>query len=180
MLPFFSVVEGAVSLDACQRLIDSFSVNELRPAGVGGGDSGSGVARDVRDVRKVQVAYDRGIGAAMSGIGLAQNHEHWRFDITHSDQCDLLRYDREGHYEGHIDSFFQRDVACRKLSVLLFLNDDFAGGKFYLLTEERKVYPIQRPGTVVVFPSFMVHGVEPVTDGLRFSLITWLVGPWFR
>lgn len=35
-------------------------------------------------------------------------------------------------------------------------------------------------GTVVVFPSFLLHGVENVTSGVRYSLVTWMVGPSFR
>lgn len=32
----------------------------------------------------------------------------------------------------------------------------------------------------IVFPSFMPHGVEPVTKGIRYSVVTWMVGPYFK
>ncbi len=43
-----------------------------------------------------------------------------------------------------------------------------------------RMYPQQTPGTVLVFPSFMPHGVEPVTKGVRYSVVTWMVGPYFK
>jgi len=64
--------------------------------------------------------------------------------------------------------------------VLLFLNDDFEGGKLYLKNGPEKIYPPQSAGTVLAFPSFILHGVEPVTSGVRRSIVTWLVGPTFK
>jgi PKHD-type hydroxylase len=69
---------------------------------------------------------------------------------------------------------------CRKLTILAFLNDDFEGGRLFLQTGHNRVYPPQQPGSVLVFPSFVLHGVEPVTKGIRRSVVTWLVGPWFK
>lgn len=177
MLPGFVVVEDAVRPETCPRLIEACSEHGLQNAQVGGGNR----ARDIRDVRLIHLPVDRGIGATMAGVGLAVNRDNWRFDVTHCAQCDFLRYDKEGHYEAHVDTFMQRDDdATRKLSVLLFLSDEHEGGRFFLHEGSRKTYPVQKPGTVVVFPSFMLHGVEPVTSGERFTLITWLVGPWLR
>lgn len=177
MLPEFVVIEDAVKSETCPRLIEACSSQGLQNAQVGGGAR----VRDIRDVRLVKLPIDRGIAATMAGIGLAVNRDNWRFDVTHCAQCDFLRYDKEGHYQAHVDMFMDRDADdTRKLSVLLFLNDDFEGGRFFIQTGAKKTYPVQRPGTVVVFPSFFVHGVEPVTSGERFSLITWVVGPWLR
>jgi PKHD-type hydroxylase len=69
---------------------------------------------------------------------------------------------------------------CRKLTVLAFLNDDFEGGRLFLQVGHEKMYPIQKAGTVLVFPSFILHGVEPVVKGIRRSIVTWMVGPWFK
>ena len=45
---------------------------------------------------------------------------------------------------------------------------------------KEKVYPAQDSGDVIIFPSFLTHGVEPVTSGIRRSIVTWLVGPFFK
>ena len=96
-------------------------------------------------------------------------------------QTEYLKYDVDGHYETHVDTYIAPKVTeCRKLTILAFLNDDFEGGKLYLQNGSGKTYPPQDKGTVLVFPSFINHGVEPVTKGIRRSIVTWLVGPWFK
>jgi PKHD-type hydroxylase len=89
-------------------------------------------------------------------------------------------YDNTGKYETHVDTFHAILEETRKLTVLAFLNDDFEGGKFYIQNSFKRLYPQQTPGTVLVFPSFMPHGVEPITKGIRYSVVTWMVGPYFK
>ena len=35
-------------------------------------------------------------------------------------------------------------------------------------------------GTIIVFPSFIRHRVNPVTKGIRYSLVNWFEGPAFK
>jgi PKHD-type hydroxylase len=122
-----------------------------------------------------------GIGATLTGIGINANANYFKFQVTKANQCDFLRYDIDGHYVSHVDTFVDAEFAeCRKLTVLLILNDDFEGGKFYIQDGDKKTYPPQKAGTVLIFPSFLLHGVEPVTSGIRRTIVTWLVGDWFK
>jgi PKHD-type hydroxylase len=65
-------------------------------------------------------------------------------------------------------------------SAIIYINDDFKGGKFYLQNGHEKYYPPQSKGTVLVFPSFIMHGVEDVEDGNRYSVVCWMVGKFFK
>tara|TARA_Y100000996_G_C22363689_1_gene577965 strand:- start:531 stop:770 length:240 start_codon:yes stop_codon:yes gene_type:complete len=58
-------------------------------------------------------------------------------------------------------------------TVLLYLNDDYEGGKFMVAT--KKIKPKAR--SAVVFPSnFMYpHEAEVVTRGTRWSIVSWLM-----
>jgi len=38
----------------------------------------------------------------------------------------------------------------------------------------------QLKGRVLAFPSFMIHGVAPVTKGKRESVVVWVEGPKFK
>tara|TARA_R110000796_G_scaffold247385_1_gene372818 strand:+ start:2007 stop:3122 length:1116 start_codon:yes stop_codon:yes gene_type:complete len=171
----------AVSTQACDRLIESIEgKSDGEHASVGFGDE-TIVVKEIRDVRRVQLGVVRGVGATMSGIGLTANNETWKFNVTHSNQAEYLRYDVNGHYRAHVDTFIDPQAEeTRKLTVLVFLNNDFEGGQFYIQNGGDKVYPYQKAGTAIVFPSFLVHGVEPVTKGVRRSVVTWMVGPWFK
>ena len=68
----------------------------------------------------------------------------------------------------------------RKLTIITILNDDYEGGKLYLHYGNEREYPQLEPGDVIIFPSFLVHGVEPIISGIRRSVVTWLVGPYFK
>lgn len=171
----------AMTPEAAKKLIESLEAQaQGEDAQIGMGTDGV-VNREIRDVKRVTLPSYRGIGATMVGLGMAANQQAWKFDVTHSNQTDYLKYDVEGHYHAHVDTFMKPgDAECRKLTVLIFLNDDFEGGRLFLQNEHEKIYPPQGPGTCLVFPSFMLHGVEPVTKGIRRSIVTWLVGPWFK
>jgi hypothetical protein len=171
---------NAVPEDACKRLINSIEQLDTEVAKIGVNKAGV-VDKKIRDVKKVQLPAWVGLGAQMSGMGIFANQQAWKFDVTHANQCDYLIYDVEGHYHAHTDTFMDPTQAeCRKLTVLAFLNDDFEGGRLFLQNGSEKIYPPQGAGTVLVFPSFMLHGVEPVIKGVRRSVVTWLVGPWFK
>jgi predicted 2-oxoglutarate/Fe(II)-dependent dioxygenase YbiX len=171
----------AMTLDSCKKLIESLEAQTNgQVAKIGMGSDGV-VNKEIRDVKRVTLPSYRGIGATMVGFGMSANHQAWKFDVTHSNQTDYLKYDVEGHYHAHVDTFMKPgDTECRKLTVLVFLNDDFEGGKLFIQNGHEKIYPPQGAGTCLVFPSFMMHGVEPVTKGIRRSIVTWMVGPWFK
>ena len=171
---------NAVPEDACKRLINSVEQLDSEVARIGGNEVGV-VDKKIRDVKKVQLPAWTGLGAQMAGMGLSANQQAWKFNVTCANQCDYLIYDIEGHYHAHTDTFMDpTQVECRKLTVLAFLNNDFEGGRVFLQVGHEKIYPPQNAGTVLVFPSFILHGVEPVTKGIRRSAVTWLVGPWFK
>ena len=38
----------------------------------------------------------------------------------------------------------------------------------------------QKQGTLVLFPSYTLHEVKPVTKGVRYSLVGWYEGNYWR
>jgi hypothetical protein len=174
------LVRDAVSAAFCDKLIQEYSKPEVDklPPTIGGGEGT--IDLDIRNVQRLQLPLYAGIGATLTAIGLNVNNEIWKYDITHSNQSEFLMYDVKGKYETHVDTFHGRSTEVRKLTVLVFLNDDFEGGKFYIANGHNRTYPEQKKGTVLIFPSFMPHGVEPITKGIRYSIVTWMVGPYFK
>jgi PKHD-type hydroxylase len=70
----------------------------------------------------------------------------------------------------------------RKLSLSLLLNDDFEGGEFHINqgNEKQPIIVPTKKGRAILFPSFMIHRVTPVTKGIRRSLVVWVLGPKFQ
>jgi len=177
------LVNNAVSEGFCDKLIQEYSKPEVEkelPFIGEGRDLVKNINLDIRNVQKLRLPLYAGIGATLTAIGLNVNHEIWKYDITHSNQSEFLMYDVNGKYETHVDTFHQHSNETRKLTILVFLNDDFEGGKFYIATNNERMYPEQKKGSVLIFPSFMPHGVEPITKGVRYSVVTWMVGPYFK
>lgn len=85
---------------------------------------------------------------------------------------DLLKYNVDGFYTEHTDSFKDRP---RAVSCSFALNDDYEGGEFAFFDREL-VYRLKK-GSCIMFPSnFMYpHEIMPVTSGTRYSIVTWFV-----
>lgn len=175
------LVRNALSSGFCDRIIAEYGKPETEkmPPVIGNGENAT-IDLDIRNVQRVAMPLIGGIGATLTSIGLNTNQQVWQYNITHSNQSEFLMYDVTGKYETHVDTFHMRSDETRKLTVLVFLNEDFEGGKFYIQNGKNRLYPEQTKGTVIVFPSFMPHGVEPVTKGVRYSVVTWMVGPYFK
>lgn len=168
----------------CDMLVKLYNTAPDEEAGIGGG-SNSTIDKSIRNVNRVILPVYKGIGARLAAAGLDANAKRWKFDITRANQSEFLKYPTGGgRYKGHIDTSLtmneESKTETRKLTVLAFLNDDYKGGKFFLQTGHEKIYPPQKKGTVLVFPSFLLHGVEDVEEGERYSVVTWMVGPWFK
>lgn len=92
-------------------------------------------------------------------------------------------YDHEkGHYDWHMDIGYG-NLSQRKISVTVQLSDgdEYEGGDLQLWPGG--TYPLVAPrgkGNVVIFPSFMMHRVTPVTRGTRKSFVLWLGGGHYR
>lgn len=163
----------------CNFVIDACSKLEIEDAGIG--DNNGTINKEIRNVKKVLLPIHDGIGAHLIGNAFVANQQAWKFDLTECQQVEYLQYDKNGRYKSHIDTFLTAPVFdSRKLTALAFLNDDFEGGRFFLQIADEKIYPEQSKGTVIVFPSFLLHGVEDVTDKVRHAVVCWILGPSFR
>jgi len=175
-----AIFNSHVSDSFCNNLINTYSKDNVtkEPPIIGEGEGT--IDKTIRDVERVLLPQNVGIGATLTATGLNANNYWWKYNITHANQTELLIYKPNGHYNAHVDTVHEHSNETRKLTVLTFLNDDYEGGKFFLNSNGTLYYPPQEKGTVLVFPSYMVHGVEPVTKGVRYSCVTWLVGPYFK
>lgn len=91
----------------------------------------------------------------------------------------VASYGEGGHYGWHMDigpdAFSTRKLS---LSVQLSPETDYDGGELEFLVGNDVAQRAQ--GTLIAFPSFLVHRVRPVTRGTRWSLVSWVAGPAFR
>jgi len=175
----FRAYTDILTLQACDALVKLYTQDAV-PKELPFIGNGENIDLTVRNVKRVMLPTYKDIGGRLAAAGLSANHHAWKFDITHANQAEFLAYPAGGRYQAHVDTFIQHGDECRKLTVLAFLNDNFKGGKFFLQDGHQRYYPPQTKGTVLVFPSFIMHGVEDVEEGERFSVVCWMVGKFFR
>jgi PKHD-type hydroxylase len=111
------------------------------------------------------------------------NNQAFGFDINNGFDVQYTRYlgKDKGFYTWHSDNDYTRDSFIdRKLSIVIQLTDpsEYEGGSFEF--KFGKVEGFDKKGSVLVFPSFLEHRVNPITKGERNSLVSWIEGPHFR
>lgn len=104
-------------------------------------------------------------------------------EVSGSEIPQILSYSIGGHYKPHIDGEsiwvtprgekIWKKSTDRDISTVFFLNNNFEGGDFVFPDLKIRIRP--EPGMMVCFPSnhHYLHGVEPVTRGKRYSIVTW-------
>lgn len=118
------------------------------------------------------------------------NEVYFKFDLSDLEPLQCTKYDslNQGFYSLHTDSPIWHRNITRKLSFVIQLSDmnDFEGGEFIInagggLSNISQEHPDDlAKGRMILFPSFLTHGVTPVTKGIRYSLVGWCVGHRFR
>lgn len=111
------------------------------------------------------------------------NNEKFKFNLSEiSSPIQYTEYDEsyKGHYNWHID-MGNGEHSTRKLSVVIQLSDpsEYEGGELQISKGGDISTCDKTKGTIITFPSFVLHRVTPVTKGTRRSLVLWISGPPF-
>ena len=118
------------------------------------------------------------------------NGQYYNFDLNGYSFIQYTTYNGEelSEYGYHIDMHTgigntDDNVDTRKLSLSLILSDSksYGGGEFKMMLSEIGENEIeQKRGRIILFPSFFLHKVCPVTNGIRKSIVAWVEGPKFK
>lgn len=117
---------------------------------------------------------------AMSAV--SANQEIYHFDLMgFYEPLQLMKYGHDDFFDWHLD-FGIGQPSERKLSVTIQLSDpnDYEGGELQFMVNQNIVTAKKDRGTMIVFPSFMLHRVTPVTKGMRQSIVGWVAGVPYR
>lgn len=110
------------------------------------------------------------------------NGDFFNFNLNCIDDLQIMEYRKNSLFQWHIDINGVEHFTSRKLSVVVFLTErnDFKGGQLLFEFNENEKEAIEmRQGSMLVFPSFQVHKVTPVIEGIRHTLVAWAHGTPF-
>jgi PKHD-type hydroxylase len=118
----------------------------------------------------------------VTGIIINLNERFFKFDIFGLNEgFQFTTYEApSGKYGKHVDCSI--DIPVRKLSISIQLTnpEEYEGGELYLYNSDKGTSMDKTQGTLIIFPSYVLHEVMPVTKGKRNSLVTWVTGKQFK
>jgi len=187
------VHEGAIPADTLRDLAERIAAAPMTDSLVSDfeGDAEPGVVdwkvdTKIRDTQEVRLSAETRaqLDALLDDLVARHIDPYYAVRIRDREPLQVLHYGPGGHYIPHVDAetLFKDDAGLelweksldRDLSVVCFLNDDFDGGELVFPGLDLVISP--RAGTLVCFPSDhnYIHGVNPVTRGRRYTLVTWM------
>ena len=168
------VFPGAISPEECRALIDLSEAIGYNPAFIAGtldgpfgfnvrnGRNNSRTAIDdftLADALWRRVA--RRVPAVVAGRCVIGLNERLRF----------YRYDAGQDFGLHTDGCYVRDNGEQSLlTIMVYLNDDYAGGETCFLQSDRLITP--STGTALLFTHALWHEGRTVTKGRKYILRT--------
>jgi predicted 2-oxoglutarate/Fe(II)-dependent dioxygenase YbiX len=131
--------------------------------------------------KKPEIAW---LHARLEEMILRINAQFYRYDLyglLEAFQYTVYESAEGGHYGWHVD-VGEKKYEPRKISLSLQLSDpsNYEGGKLMLEPGDGTYTAEDGRGSLIAFPSFLLHRVSPVMAGTRKSLVIWVSGPEFR
>lgn len=172
---------GAINKNMCESMIDTFS--KIEPI--------DGVTYNTHsDHRKSKIRWIHGEHALQSILLRYINEANAvAFNVNiQQEMCEMqfTEYHAEynGKYDWHHDINWENNKNFdRKLSMVVQLSDPntYEGGMFeFSEVQNPKYEDFKQQGSILIFPSYLLHRVTEVTKGVRYSLVSWVRGPRWR
>lgn len=188
----FRMWDGVYPPAICQAVIDHFDETWYYDAEIQTPHGETLVDPATRQAQHLFVEPGHWVGALVSHFAHQANFL-WRYDITGLGTLSIIRYGEGGQFTWHVDVLAYDQVEYpelgagleRKLSVSVNLSDpeEYDGGELQFLNGTGQLFvqqEMRNRGSVAVFPSTVGHRVTPVTRGVRYALVGWMVGPPLR
>ena len=171
--------------EQCQQIIECGRRQTPQQAQVGTGKPGGGTdtKKRITTISWIPFSEMKPMYDQVNSFIKKTNLNHFGFeDIGVTEQAQFTEYPEGGFYDWHMDCDInmQHEPPVRKISmtVLLSPENQFEGGHLELTAPGK--YAKLKQGHAICFASFLNHRVQPVTKGVRQSLVMWFGGHPFR
>ena len=186
---FFEIytVRNFLEADACGDLITEMRRSPDEPALTYGKSASGSVDDGVRKVARIMPSSET-VTYVMRRLMEHREkiEEHFGIMLTSCEAPQFLRYRVGDFFVAHQDGntgMLRLDTESRRVSVSIFLNDQseqpdtdtYCGGSLVFTDwrQGREHRVVGESGTLVAFRSEVTHEVTPVTQGERYSIVSW-------
>ena len=139
-----------------------------------------------RSTRSSEVAWVRDMDLLSMLMRMSKQinrSANWNLNLAGIEPVQFGIYGEGDFYDWHVDQH-PKPVRgmVRKISMSLFLNDDYEGGEFDLEIYRPDADPRYKtfklkPWSAIFFQGDQWHRVRPITSGVRKSIVAWFYGP---
>ena len=157
----------------CSQLIEQFA-HIVYPASIR-----TGLDKSYRSTKSCAIKESEcpELYSKIESYCLDRNNEFWNFELEGQDPIQFLLYEVGDHYKWHLD-IGKGKHSLRKLSIVIPLSsgESYEGGGLLVKIGGKEISVPLKQGCPIVFPSYILHKVTPVTKGKRFMLVGWMKG----
>ena len=181
MRQYWQLWEAILSKEKCKELVDMCKMKPLEGGTIFSGRKGYNVKKNIRE-SKIAWINNISLTNTIRYYFTEANRNAFGFDIDYIPNAQYSEYSEGSYYNWHHDIDWGANIPYdRKLSIGIQLSDpkDYEGGQFeFQSIESPKTF--YKQGSVLVFPSYLVHRVTKITKGTRRSLVNWIEGPRWK
>jgi len=172
MMVFAKTIEEFLSKEECHSILDKFSNVNLEVAEVSNEKSLNSLLK-IRDSKIVFTQlpyYKKKLENLLRNTIIIKG-----FELDEIENFQFTKYELNGHYDWHTDSADFSYYAKRFCSIVIQLNNEYDGGELlYKDTNDNVVEFKKGVGNLFIFNSNILHKVNPITKGVRYSLVSWI------
>ena len=180
--------KNSFTKEECEKIIKIAKSYNLQKAGLLEKGNKSVIEEKIRETNIIFLVPGKEtefIFKRLTSLLLEMNKNFFNFDLWGLQEgLQFTNYVApNGKYDKHIDKTSPEFKGfIRKLSFSLQLSNpkEYKGGDFNLHLSNKKTTLSKEQGTLLVFPSYVLHQVNKVTKGERNSLVGWVTGPPFK
>jgi predicted 2-oxoglutarate/Fe(II)-dependent dioxygenase YbiX len=170
MRPDYVITKGLLSQEECDRII-RYGSGIAQDAAIGGGRVSwikrKGKVGWITDGSELQDLMERLI---KQFCFIAR--EYYDVGITNVEPIQYTEYGFLDHYGWHMDAGLEGKPRLISASIELSDPSKYVGGGLKFYHHPRPV-PEREQGTMISFPSLMMHKARPIFWGKRSSLVLW-------
>jgi len=183
-LEYYAWFDNVFSDTELDMIASMFDEDELK---IGTTSDDNKQSLDIRDSKirflESSLEENKWIFQRLTATVQQANNQFFQFELDRIESLQYTTYKKNQYYRDHLDIMYKSPSnAVRKLSFSVQLSgpDDYKGGDLLLKISSDPTQVKKTRGTVIFFPSYVLHEVTPVEQGVRKSLVGWVTGPRWK
>ena len=138
---------------------------------VDGARTGSNDKFQKDNTQQIDVELNKMANAAITKI-IRNSRIYHLHQLAKISPCMMLKYEVGQHYADHVD-YWEMWGSRTDYTAVITLNDDYEGGEHFIKIGPETIEKRLEPGKVLIYQTDFIHGVRPVTNGVRKCVTFW-------